>query len=502
LSVSRLDVTARRVPGDGLAHEAFIYSSDEEFLATLVPFLRAGLRLAQPTLAVVTEPTMKLLRDALDEDAEQVSFVDATTFYRSPANAIAEYRRRLATELARGGTDGMRVIGEIQFGTSHRDHDEWMRYESAVNAVFAPSPTWLICGYDTRALPDQTIVDAERAHPFVRTGTREGPSATYAAPSALPHEPVDPGPARAGFEELARLTARTEADRASVRRAVAETARSSGLAAGIVDDVTVAANELVLEALAADAPQVSVRIARTEAQWRCEIAAEATPHEPLFEEGSPGLWIAHLITEDIDVIAVGGAPGVNMTFDLTEPNARRRILAAASQLFYQHGIRATGIDKIISQSGVAKATFYRQFPSKDALLVAWLRQPETRWLDWIRVEVEARAESPANRLLTFFDVLLEWLEQDDFRGCAFLNAAAEIPQHDHPARQVIREHLQEIQDYLRRTVREANLPFPELYAKQLHVLVAGAIETAVATGSTDTARAARAAAEQLLTQRP
>ncbi len=79
-------------------HEALIYSSDDEFLAAIVPFLRAGLAAGQPCLAVVSEARIALLREALGEDARRIAFMDAGIFYRRPANAIATYRRRM-TEL-------------------------------------------------------------------------------------------------------------------------------------------------------------------------------------------------------------------------------------------------------------------------------------------------------------------------------------------------------------------------------------------------------------------
>ena len=99
------------------------------------------------------------------------------------------------------------------------------------------------------------------------------------------------------------------------------------------------------------------------------------------------------MSDQIEVDSGRDGVSVQLSFDISPPNARARILSTACRLFYQQGIRATGINAIISQSGVAKATFFRHFPSKDALIVAWLRRPESRWLD--RVQAEAEARSPA-----------------------------------------------------------------------------------------------------------
>ena len=194
-------------------------------------------------------------------------------------------------------------------------------------------------------------------------------------------------------EQLVRSTAESEGDLAGMRRAVAGAARAAGLTTAAVDDVTVAVNELVTEALAQGAPKPSVQMARAGAQWLCEVTYETDAESP-FPEDSPALWIAKLVSDHLEVVSGTEGVSVRLVFELTPPNARARILKTAGELFYQDGIRATGINRIISQSRVAKATFYTQFPSKDALVVAWLQQPETRWLDRVRIEVEVRPSRP------------------------------------------------------------------------------------------------------------
>src|SRR5438874_1308296 len=93
-----------------LLHEALIYSSEEAFLARLVPFLRDGLDADQPTIVILTPKNVALLRDALGQDADQISFADASKHYRRPAYAIAEFRRRLNSELARPSTELVRIV--------------------------------------------------------------------------------------------------------------------------------------------------------------------------------------------------------------------------------------------------------------------------------------------------------------------------------------------------------------------------------------------------------
>ena len=99
-----------------------------------------------------------------------------------------------------------------------------------------------------------------------------------------------------------------------------------------------------------------------------------------------------------------------------------------------------GVDRVVAEAGVAKATLYRHFRSKDELVVAFLRRRDGRWRDWLRSAVERLAPRPADRPLAVFDALGEWFASDDFRGCAFINAAAEIADPDHPARAAVEDH--------------------------------------------------------------
>lgn len=159
---------------------------------------------------------------------------------------------------------------------------------------------------------------------------------------------------------------------------------------------------------------------------------------------------------------------------------RERILSAASELFREGGIQATGVDALIEAAGVAKATFYRQFRSKDALIVAWLRDPRTRWLDRVRARAEAGASSPDEVLERFFDAVGDWLEETDLHGCAYLNTAVEISDPTHPALQVIRDFLDEVEAYVRDQVAAAGYRDPAILAKELQAVLAGGIMLAVA----------------------
>ena len=101
---------------------------------------------------------------------------------------------------------------------------------------------------------------------------------------------------------------------------------------------------------------------------------------------------------------------------------RERILRAAHDLFYRDGIRATGIDRVIAESGVAKVTFYRQFASKDDLILAFLEFRHERWMAWFVDALARHGGTPA----AIAPALAEWLRGADYRGCAFLNSVGEL----------------------------------------------------------------------------
>lgn len=174
---------------------------------------------------------------------------------------------------------------------------------------------------------------------------------------------------------------------------------------------------------------------------------------------------------------------------------REQLVDTAIELFYRRGFNATGIDKILAEAGVAKMTLYNHFKSKDELILAALRRRDERLRDWLMRFVEEHAESARDRLLAVFDAHREWFEQDDFRGCMFINAAAEFSSIADPIHGIAAEHKRLISGYLRGLANEAGAADSERLAAQLMLLLDGAIvgaqiskDTAVADGARDAAR--------------
>lgn len=182
--------------------------------------------------------------------------------------------------------------------------------------------------------------------------------------------------------------------------------------------------------------------------------------------------------------------------------ARERILDAASTAFYRRGIGAVGVDAVVAEAGVAKATLYHHFRSKDELVVAFLRRRDERWRDWLRAAVERLAPDAGGRPLAVFDALGEWFASDDFRGCAFINAAAEIADPAHPARTAVEDHKRLLGDYLAEILREAGAADPATDAGALLLLVEGAIVSALIERDAASAARARRAAARILERPP
>jgi AcrR family transcriptional regulator len=172
-------------------------------------------------------------------------------------------------------------------------------------------------------------------------------------------------------------------------------------------------------------------------------------------------------------------------------DARRRILDTAYDLFSHRGIRAVGVDELVARAGVAKATFYHHFPSKDDLVLAFLEQREQLWTkDWVETEARRRANTPEEQLLAIFDLFDEWFQRDDFEGCSFVNVLLEFGgRNGHHLGLVSAIHLENIRSVVRTFAEEASLRDPSLFALSWHILMKGSI---VQAGEGDREAAKRA----------
>ena len=182
------------------------------------------------------------------------------------------------------------------------------------------------------------------------------------------------------------------------------------------------------------------------------------------------------------------------------PSARDRILDTAFRLFYARGIRAVGVDLIIAESGVAKATFYKHFPSKDRLVVTYLDKVDGIWSGQLRAAAEATGPEPADQLVGLFDALGTACRREGYRGCAFINVAAEslpgTPVHERTV-----AHKTAVRAWVRDLATRAGVADPDGLARSLTLLIDGglsdgalAADPRAATAAKETARVLVAAA--------
>jgi AcrR family transcriptional regulator len=162
---------------------------------------------------------------------------------------------------------------------------------------------------------------------------------------------------------------------------------------------------------------------------------------------------------------------------------RERILAAASDLFYRHGIRAVGVEAIAEAAKTNKMTLYRHFPSKDELVAEYLRRlADKAKANWDRREADHPGD-PLGQVRAWLHDMAARVATDDQRGCALANAAVELPEKDHPARRVIEAFKTAQRERLVQLCAAAALEEPELLADELFLMLEGARVTAQSMGT-------------------
>jgi AcrR family transcriptional regulator len=191
---------------------------------------------------------------------------------------------------------------------------------------------------------------------------------------------------------------------------------------------------------------------------------------------------------------------VNDKRDDGPESGRERLSRAAYELFSREGTRSVGVDAVIARAGTAKMTLYRNFPSKDDLILDFLRRREQLWtLGWVEAESRRRGETPREQLLAIFDMFSEWFNKPDFEGCSFLTTMIEVNDRDDPVHQAAVVHLANIRSYIERLAAEAGIRDTDSFARKWHILMKGSI-MAAHEGDAAAADRARELGELLLAQ--
>ncbi|MFC7615914.1 TetR/AcrR family transcriptional regulator [Actinokineospora soli] len=173
-----------------------------------------------------------------------------------------------------------------------------------------------------------------------------------------------------------------------------------------------------------------------------------------------------------------------------DPDARQRILDVATRLFTAHGVHQVGMQQVIDELGCGKNLLYREFASKDDLVVAYLGKCKDSWRALFDEAGEGHEDDPAGHMLALVDVIAAQVVEPDFRGCAIHNTYAEFPEPDHPAHRVATEHFENVHRHLLELATRAGADDPTTLADRVLLIIEGIYANGLAMGRDGAARAA------------
>jgi AcrR family transcriptional regulator len=180
------------------------------------------------------------------------------------------------------------------------------------------------------------------------------------------------------------------------------------------------------------------------------------------------------------------------------PGTRDRILDTATRLFQEQGVRAVGLQQIIDECGCGKSLLYREFASKDALVVAYLEHAQAEWSEIIDEALRPHAGDPAAQLVALVQAVADQVAATDYAGCPFRTTHAHFPDPDHPAHRVAVRHVRDLRARLRRLARLARARNPEALGDRLLLIIDGLYVNGSMLGDRTAGATAVALAEELV----
>ena len=288
---------------DRFHHEAVLYRGLDDLVGTAVPFVREGLDLGEPVMVALPPDRVRAVAEVLGPDADDVLFVNMLEIGGNPARIIPEWRSFV--DQAHGRP--VRGIGEpVWAGRRDVEIDECVLHESLLNVAFDDGPAWkLMCPYDVDALPAHAVDEALRTHPVVGGGTgsrgidylgRE--HAVTAFTGRLPAPPADADTLPFGYGDLA-----------GVRDVVRRLSRQAGVAAGVTEDVALAAHELATNSIKHGGGRGVLTAWRQPGAFVVEVRDSGTIDDPLvgreltgpYSEDGRGVWMANQLCDLVQV---------------------------------------------------------------------------------------------------------------------------------------------------------------------------------------------------------
>lgn len=307
-------------------HEAAVFASDEEFLALVVPLLRAGLEAQEPTYLVVEQTRELLVRAELGDPAELTCL--------SPLESYADPLRTLRANLqlfeshAKGDASGcMRMVGDLPTLADEGQWAAWGRYESVVNHFCAALPVHALCAYDRRTTPAHVLADVERTHPSLMTVDASGSSDRYVEPSSYLDER-----SRLEIDELEATPPhlmRRNPSLVEAREAIGSLARTSAIDDESAFGLVLAVNEALANATAHGRPPAELRAWRAPDRIVVTVrdrgSGPSSPYVGLDRgsgEGRLGLWLSNQLCGRVTLTSDAGGFTVHLVAGAVPPVRR------------------------------------------------------------------------------------------------------------------------------------------------------------------------------------
>lgn len=293
-----------RVTGSRLVHQALVYDSPADFVATAAPFLREGMERGDTLFAATAPANVEALRDELGSDADHVDLNDTETWKPRPADRLAAVQRMV--DAVPAGNE-LRALGEPIWPDSEAVRREWARYEAVINLVLADAPLRFICLYDGARLPAEAIDHGCCTHPEVLEAGRPLPSPRFVEPERYVARLERPQAVAGG--DLSEIC--FDGDHHALRTALAEMAGQTGLRDERVEALVLAANEVSANASVHGRPPIKVRAGTADGEFLCEVSDSGPGlSDPLAgwtipdraEPGGWGLPLSRRLCDALDIV--------------------------------------------------------------------------------------------------------------------------------------------------------------------------------------------------------
>lgn len=285
-----------------IRHDLFVYDADDAFAAQLERYLVAGLDADEQVMVVTSVRKQAILRDVLGADAERVSFADVSEVYTRPEAAQARFDAVVRTPVD-ASDPCVRVYGELPPCRTRTEWNAWIAYEAVANVAFADRHATLMCGYDTRVVPEAVVRQAWHAHPVVHAGAWQI-SLDYEEPEDLVRS-LTPA-----FEPMAGLRALAIEEPGRLQDRLAEELSAASVPENRARDMLVAAREVLSNAERYGNGVRGFRVGRVGERVVCEVTDAGTgfddplagflPPRPLADDRA-GLWIARQLTSRLEL---------------------------------------------------------------------------------------------------------------------------------------------------------------------------------------------------------